>query len=474
MKILKTLIAFLLIMSPLALAHAQGGDVTKRFNEAKEAFDNSQYQKTLDLLDAIENEFGKSPRVESLRALTLRDLNRPRDAYFSLLTYFKLTERMNLEGSAAHRALIELRDTLRSQLETDLSVQKENLQAERNKNAERAISETDKRTTQSSMTSEDAMAELEMWNRVKTGTNANDYYLFLKRFPAGSFAKLASAKMNEIGDSEWNEIKKTADPFKYRDYIRKNPNSPFLEQAKQKMDSLTRMAIEWEKVKDSQDPNDLIEFVRAHPMHPNAEEAKKRVSELMWAQIKDSKDPTDFDRYSEQFPNGAFASEAKKASETLSWARVKQSRNPNDIESFLWKYPESSYANEARELALKASVFKFVHWHESEVTWIEVQLEFIDNGIQVTEVKALHDGVGRPNEKHNATIPCNNLKSVQYKTSRQSNPYGRDFIKHLIEFSRREGNKKTYDFGFERELTSRDTVRINKVIESVNTFCKLN
>lgn len=109
MKTLKALLLLALILSSLSVAFAQTGDVAGRFREAQEAFDNSQYEKTLTLLDAMQKEFGQSPRIESLRALTLRDLNRPREAYLSLLTYLKLTEKMNLSGSAAHKVLIELK-----------------------------------------------------------------------------------------------------------------------------------------------------------------------------------------------------------------------------------------------------------------------------------------------------------------------------------------------------------------------------
>ena len=196
MKTLKTLIIFALVLGSLTATFGQTGSAAERFTQAKEAFDDSQFEKTLTLLDAMEKDFGKSPRIESLRALTLRDLNRPRDAYLSVLAYFKLVEGKDFSGNAAHQELIKLRDTLKAQLETDLSAKKDNLQAERNANADKAISETDKRPVQNtqSSTTADPLAELEMWNKVKTSTNANDYYLFLMRFPAGSFAKQAKPK----------------------------------------------------------------------------------------------------------------------------------------------------------------------------------------------------------------------------------------------------------------------------------------
>ena len=286
MKLFKTLFILAFVLSLLTITYAQTATQAERFRAAQEAFDNSQFEKTLTLLDAMEKEFGNSPRIESLRALTFRDLNRPRDAYLSLIAYFKLTENMNLSGNSAHQSLVDLRDELKAKLETDLSVKKDNLQSERNANAEKAISEADKRPTQTSSSVSDPLAELEMWNKVKTSTNANDYYLFLMRFPAGGFAKQAKAKMDEIGDPVWNEIKISKDPFVYRDYIAKNPNSPFIVEAKEKMNMLAASIIAWEQIKDSSETEQFVEFLNKYPNSAQSNEAGKKASEFYAGRLK--------------------------------------------------------------------------------------------------------------------------------------------------------------------------------------------
>ena len=69
---------------------------------------------------------------------------------------------------------------------------------------------------------------------------AADYHAFLKKFPNGSLAAQARARMNTIGDPVWNELKNSKDPFKFRDYIKAHPDSPFIDQAKARFEVLAR------------------------------------------------------------------------------------------------------------------------------------------------------------------------------------------------------------------------------------------
>jgi hypothetical protein len=98
------------------------------------------------------------------------------------------------------------------------------------------------------------------------------------RFPAGGFAKQAKAKMNEIGDPIWNEIKNSKDPFVFRDYIAKNPNSPFMVEAKEKMNMLAASIIAWEQIKDSTETEKFVEFLNKYPNGAQAKEAGKKVT----------------------------------------------------------------------------------------------------------------------------------------------------------------------------------------------------
>src|SRR5436190_23836509 len=188
MKMLRTIsIIFVCFLWILAVA-GQSGAQSERFKAAQEAFESGEYEQTISLLDALEKSVGTSPRLESLRALAYRDLDKPREAYKALLVYFRLTEKMDLSGSDAHKSLVELRDALSSQFDTEFQNKKTELQQKRDRDAEASIEKFDSSTKKTtSMKDVDPLAELEMWNKVKLSKSANDYYLFIQRYPNGSF-----------------------------------------------------------------------------------------------------------------------------------------------------------------------------------------------------------------------------------------------------------------------------------------------
>ena len=140
-------------------------------------------------------------------------------------------------------------------------------------------------SAQSSLSSPDPLAELEAWNKVKESSVAADYHAFLKKFPSGSLAAQARARMNTIGDPVWNELKNSKDPFKFRDYIKANPDSPFIDQAKARFEVLAPALIEWEKLKAAGDGTAIMQFILDKPSHPFVEEAKAAIESDLWAEI---------------------------------------------------------------------------------------------------------------------------------------------------------------------------------------------
>lgn len=131
----------------------------------------------------------------------------------------------------------------------------------------------------------DPLAELESWNKIKECSVAADYHAFLKEFPNGSLAARAREKMNTLGDPVWNELKESNDPFKYRDYIKANPNSPFLDQAKARLEVLTVAMIEWEKVKAVGDMQSIMRLISTDPSGPFAPDAKAMIEQRLWDEI---------------------------------------------------------------------------------------------------------------------------------------------------------------------------------------------
>lgn len=323
---------------------AQG--VPSGFDAAKEAFESGEYEQTIDLLAAYEKSNGTSPRLESLRALAYRDLEKPKESYQAILVYLRLTTKRDMSGSEAHQDMLKLRDEMLEAIEKKYKEDKEELDKERDEEADAIVAELEsfysspqiKRSFSSalpaSLKSEaddangeyigpppsasktaapgmDALAELEMWRKISQSTVAMDYFLFIETFPNGQFTEIARKKMHEIGDPVWNEVRTSFDPFKYRDYIKNNPDSPLIDVAKVRMDELARMALEWEKVKDTRNEFVLSGFVRSFPDHPFQAEVKKIRSEIHWGNVENSRNDTLLREFLSLYPESPHAVAAR-------------------------------------------------------------------------------------------------------------------------------------------------------------------
>lgn len=248
------------------------------FDSAQEAFEAGEYERTIQLLEAYEKANGTSPRLESLKALSYRDLGKPREAYKALLTYFKLTESMDLSSNEAHKNLIELREALAAQFEKEFDNKRTEIQEQRNREAD---SQIQKQENSSAKKSEDPLAELEMWKKVQESNTAANYYLFIQSFPNSVYVKTAREKMNASGDPEWNQIKDTKDPLVLKEYLKNNPNTIYAQEVNAKMKMLAESIIAWERIKESKNYEDFSKYLNQFPEGAYAREAAdKRVRQL--------------------------------------------------------------------------------------------------------------------------------------------------------------------------------------------------
>ena len=349
MKILCVMCLVLIATMPNYAQPTTGGS---QFEAAVEAFESGEYEQTISLLAAYEKSKGTSPRLESLRALAYRDLEKPKEAHQAVLAYLRLTANRDMSGSEAHQDMLKLRDEMLEAIEKKYKEDKEELDKERDEVADAVVAELEsvysspqiKRSYSSalpaSLKSEaddppgeyigpppsasktaapgmDALAELEMWRKISERTVAMDYFLFIETFPNGQFTEIARKKMLEVGDPAWNAVRNDHDPFKFRDFIKNNPDSPFLEVAKARMNELAKVWIDWEQVRDSRDPSTLRAFEARHPGHALAAESKKIRAEIAWRNIENVSSPTILRDFVAEFPESPHAAKAKAAIEGL-------------------------------------------------------------------------------------------------------------------------------------------------------------
>jgi outer membrane protein assembly factor BamD (BamD/ComL family) len=334
---------------------AQSASVGMSLVAAQEAFESGEYEQGLRLLDEFEKLRGTSPRLESLRALTLNELGRKAQALKALRIYFRLTSNRDLSGNPAHQELVKLRDELSKKIDQEFESRKKKLDQERERSAKEFVSELSRshkaeetRISGSSVSppantmliggsgqsSPDAsklsvpsshrmsLAELETWLKISESTDANEYFLFIETFPEGEFVAIARKRMMDIGDPIWNGVRNSYDPFKFRDFINANPDSPFLEPARIRMMELAKIAIEWERISGSVDQAVLKAFENKNPGHPLATEAKSVRAEIAWKELGQAASDGQLEQFIAEFPESPRVTEAR--------ANIEKRRKPKE------------------------------------------------------------------------------------------------------------------------------------------------
>lgn len=126
-------------LAALCLAAAAAAAHAGPLDELPACLEAEDFERCLALADTLEARHGRSPRIESARAIALDQLRRPLLAYRSLLVYTALTRQAALSDDPAHQALTALRDRLQAELARELAARKGGLDAERQQAAEAAI-----------------------------------------------------------------------------------------------------------------------------------------------------------------------------------------------------------------------------------------------------------------------------------------------------------------------------------------------
>jgi hypothetical protein len=116
----------------LALLLANAAAASASLTQAIEAdLEAGRHAEAVRRVDEMERQSGRSPRLESLRAVALEATGDKLGALRSLLAYTDLTRGMNLRDNEAHVALIEMRDRLRNELREEYRKKKDEEESRR-------------------------------------------------------------------------------------------------------------------------------------------------------------------------------------------------------------------------------------------------------------------------------------------------------------------------------------------------------
>ncbi len=133
---------------------------------------------------------------------------------------------------------------------------------------------TTQNPTINNQNTDDALAELEAWNKIKTSANQADFQNFLQKYPNGAFANQARTKIGGITDAEWNRVRSSKDPNVYKSYIAANPNSQYTAEARTRMNMLVASMVAYEQIRESKDVEDFKAYAVKYPEGVYVEDAK--------------------------------------------------------------------------------------------------------------------------------------------------------------------------------------------------------
>ncbi len=158
---------------------------------------------------------------------------------------------------------------------------------------------------------QDSSFELTYWNSIKDGTEPGLFESYLKRYPNGAFADLASIRLKSL--SQKRE-----------------------EKPKPKLSDNSAEITFWNSIKGSKDPAILQLYLKQFPGGVYAGLAKYRLSLL---NVLQKQKRAIIKQESKQNDNSA---------EISYWESIKDSSNPGYYQSYLSKYPDGLYAEIAK------------------------------------------------------------------------------------------------------------------------------
>lgn len=127
------------LLSILTLFLCIAANAQNDFKTAAQAFENNEFEKTLGILSQLEAKMGANPKLESLRAFTYDQSGDKQKAYASVLKYFKLAGRNNI--NLANKELENLELSLKSFFENDFKQKQQQLETLRSDNANTVVAQ---------------------------------------------------------------------------------------------------------------------------------------------------------------------------------------------------------------------------------------------------------------------------------------------------------------------------------------------
>lgn len=129
--------------------------------------------------------------------------------------------------------------------------------------------------------------ETQAWKSIYPNGSMEDFRLFMEKYPDGEHYNMARECFLEQKKvvTDWNEVKDLGNPYLLRDYINANTSSPYVAEAKHKLDSIL-----WGKVMVDNDEFALREYISMLPEGDHIDQVKARLDKAEAATITSSQE----------------------------------------------------------------------------------------------------------------------------------------------------------------------------------------
>lgn len=130
----------------------------------------------------------------------------------------------------------------------------------------------------------------------------------------------------------------------YEEFIQKHPDSKFVEDAKEKLDSLR-----YEMVTSKDNADAYEDFIKKHPDSKYVSKANNILDSLRFSKVESIDSLEIYLSFLENYPHSAFTDKAKHRIEELAFYRVKKKDEIKEYQGFITKYPKSQFAFKAKK-----------------------------------------------------------------------------------------------------------------------------
>ncbi len=151
-------------------------------------------------------------------------------------------------------------------------------------------------------------------------------------------AALVALVSSACADSSWQATRARDDVPAYHKYLRKNPDSPNSEVARQRIAFL--------RVQTHKSLTGYEAFVSKYPQSPWLEELRLEMEPLYFQEARESNTPEAYRAFLSSYPDGTLAERARG---NLQWVEaVRRAPTPSLLDAFVREHPESDFAGEAQ------------------------------------------------------------------------------------------------------------------------------